>query len=84
MRVRILHDAKPRTAPVARRRDGDIAPYRHETRVWSAATGRECGAQQRGASVAHGNGARVWGAGVEHGNGTRAGRAGAVADGRIF
>ena len=27
------HDAKPRTAPMARRRDGDIAPYRKGARV---------------------------------------------------
>ena len=26
-------DAKPRTAPMARRRDGDIAPYRNGTRA---------------------------------------------------
>ena len=31
MRVRISRDAKPRTAPMARRRDGDIAPYRNGT-----------------------------------------------------
>ena len=29
--VRIFHDSKPRTAPMARRRDGDIAPYRNGT-----------------------------------------------------
>ncbi len=27
-----VHDAKPRTEPMARRRDGDIAPYRQATR----------------------------------------------------
>ena len=27
-----VHDAKPRTAPMARRRDGDIAPYRQAAR----------------------------------------------------
>ena len=37
-----VHDAKPRTAPMARRRDGDIAPYRH------AARGRRHGKDARG------------------------------------
>ena len=35
-----VRDAKPRTAPVARRRDGDIAPYRNGTRGVRTATGR--------------------------------------------
>ena len=46
-------DAKPRTAPMARRRDGDIAPYRN-------------GTAQRDTGGAHGkgprNGARAWSA----------------------
>ena len=33
------HDAKPRTAPMARRRDGDIAPYRQAARVVRAGEG---------------------------------------------
>ena len=30
----VAREAMPRTAPMARRRDGDIAPYRNETRAW--------------------------------------------------
>ena len=53
------HDAKPRTAPMARRRDGDIAPYRNGTARWERmarehATGHEGGRKARwrgGASV---------------------------------
>ena len=45
MRVLILRDAKPRTALIARRRDGDIAPYRN-------------GTAPRGTGGAHGDGAR--------------------------
>ena len=33
-------NAKPRTAPMARRRDGDIAPYRQAARAVRTATGR--------------------------------------------
>ena len=51
----MARDAKPRTAPVARRRDGDIAPYRNGT-AW-----RRDRAMGRG-GVAHGDGA--------YGNGT--------------
>ena len=38
------HDAMPRTAPMARRRDGDIAPYRNGARQW----GPHHGTRQRG------------------------------------
>ena len=48
MRVRILHDAKSRTAPVARRRDGDIAPYRDGTAPRGTATGHAMEARPRG------------------------------------
>ncbi len=45
--------AKPRTAPVARRRDGDIAPYRNGARAVRTATGhgegRRSGVRARGA-----------------------------------
>ena len=34
-------DAKPRTAPMARRRDEDIAPYRNGARVVRTARGRD-------------------------------------------
>ena len=53
--------AKPRTAPMARRRDEDIAPYRNGTRAW----GRGEGARRRGAGrgaamgVARGGGGLV-------------------------
>ena len=50
--------AKPRTAPVARRRDGDIAPYRQAARGVRTATGHERCALQRGTGVEHRNGAR--------------------------
>ena len=33
MAARCARDATPRTAPMARRRDGDIAPYRHYARA---------------------------------------------------
>ena len=36
-----VRGAKPRTAPMARRRDGDIAPYRQGARGVRTATGRE-------------------------------------------
>ena len=42
-------EAKPRTAPMARRRDGDIAPYRNGTRVWN----KRVGARERDTSVGH-------------------------------
>ena len=35
-----MRDAKPRTAPMARRRDGDIAPYRQAARAVRTETGR--------------------------------------------
>ena len=41
------HDAKPRTAPMARRRDGDIAPYRQAARAVRATRG--AGGARRGA-----------------------------------
>ena len=44
-----VRDAKPRTAPMARRRDGDIAPYRQAAREVRTATGR---------TRRHGEGAR--------------------------
>ena len=40
------HDAKPRTAPMARRRDGDIAPYRQAARGGRTATGRGRGGRR--------------------------------------
>ena len=53
-------DAKPRTAPMARRRDGDIAPYRNGGTRGAHATGPHHGAWvvcTRGvAGGAHGNG----------------------------
>ena len=42
MCVRFWRDAKPRTAPVARRRDGNIAPYR-SSRTGDAARTRRAG-----------------------------------------
>ena len=58
--ARGVRDAKPRTAPMARRRDGDIAPYRQAARGVGTATGRT--RRERG------NGAR----GAERGEGVRA------------
>ena len=39
--------AKSRTAPMARRRDGDIAPYRYGAGAVRAATGHDRGAWRR-------------------------------------
>ena len=47
----VARDAKPRTAPVARRRDGDIAPYRNGT-AW------QWDAWRRDRAIGHGAGAR--------------------------
>ena len=49
-----VHDAMPRTAPVARRRDGDIAPYRNGTASWDTATGH--GRGRTGGVMRVGNG----------------------------
>ena len=53
------HEAKPRTAPVARRRDGDIAPYRNGTRVWGAARGNAWCARGAHGNAAGGRGGWV-------------------------
>ena len=50
--------ARPRTAPVARRRDGDIAPYRHDAREICTGEGRGNGARRERTAGAHGIGAR--------------------------
>ena len=65
----------------ARRRDGDIAPYRNGTRAWSANAKRGEGARQWGTSVERGNGARAWSAAMGYERGARArgcGRGGAA------
>ena len=52
----VAREAMPRTAPMARRRDGDIAPYRNGT--W-----------QRGGARGYGNGSGgkvVWHGGAHH------------------
>ena len=67
---RVLH-AKPRTAPMARRRDGDIAPYRQAARGVRTATGHERCARQRGTGVEHRNGAREVRTTKPHGEGAR-------------
>ena len=59
-------DAKPRTAPMARRRDGDIAPYRDGARQRGTVTGR-CG--EAGHGEGHGDGAVRRGTATGHGNG---------------
>ncbi len=41
---------------VARRRDGDIVPYRNGARGWSTAAGHESGARARDTSVEYGEG----------------------------
>ena len=46
-----VRDAKPRTAPEARRRDGDIAPYRNGTAPRGAAMGRGGGMVQRAVAL---------------------------------
>ena len=55
-----VHDAKPRTAPMARRRDGDIAPYRNGTAPRGTggahAKPHERCARQRGTGGAHATG----------------------------
>ena len=66
MRGRKTRDAKARTAPMARRRDGDIAPYRNGTASRRTNTGHE---GVRTAS-AHGRWARVGGTGAGHEGGT--------------
>ena len=60
-----VRDAKPRTAPVARRRDEDIAPYRDGARAMRAATG-------------HGNGGRTTGHGRRSARGGRGARGAAA------
>ena len=66
---------KPRTAPMARRRNGDIAPYRNGTRAWGAARDTSVGGgagHERGAR--HGvRGAHGVDTGVEHGAGVGSG-----------
>ena len=42
----VEHEAKPRTAPVAWRRDGDIAPYRNGTRQRGTRVVRERGTRR--------------------------------------
>ena len=50
-----VRDAKPRTAPMARRRDGDIAPYRHYSRKtrprWLTAAPVPLGGMRHRASI---------------------------------
>ena len=50
--------AMPRTAPVARRRDGDIAPYRNGARQWGPHHGTGQWGPQRDAGGAHDHGAQ--------------------------
>ena len=68
---RVLH-ALPRTAPMARRRDGDIAPYRNGTVCDGARRRGRTGTGRGGASTggAHGDGERVVRTGGRHGHGT--------------
>ena len=85
-------DAKPRTAPMARRRDGDIAPYRDGARQRGTVTGR-CGegARQRGGAAGrcgeagHGDGAvRLGGRATGVRNGLRRGDGGFQRIAEIF
>ena len=46
-----MRDAKPRTAPMARRRDGDIAPYRNGTAPRCAPRAHEWGARDEARAV---------------------------------
>ena len=70
-------DAKPRTAVAirhARRRDGDIAPYRNGARAVRAATGHNYGARAVRTATGHGRGTReMGGAGGAQGHCVRIG-----------
>ena len=66
-----VHDTKARTAPMARRRDGDIAPYRQ------AARGRRHGNGARAGRTARGHEVRT-----ATGHGVRGNEGGGVARGR--